>query len=245
MNFSKNLKAFLKTFPLKDLSGQQMFLIIAAHCAKGRVSHEITISDIRSHWPKVLTKKSYNPVFYNRAQQQGWVDPVRPGICLVNESGIQHLTDITIFEQNSILSTSSQLYIFDKKSTHTFDKFLRSIFANTKLRVMVADSWVDETIFDNVLDSIPKNLEIKLIYGQKRGSFDSRVVRFKKEYKKFNDKKYSDLHDRCIIIDDIGYILGPSIKDAASNSPALVAKLNSKDSAILIKFFNALWMKAK
>ena len=164
MDFSKNLKAFLKTLPLKDLSGQQMFLAIAAHCTKGDTSQEINISDVRSYWPKVLMKKSYNSVFYNRAQQQGWVDPVRSGICLVNESGIQHLTDISTLEQDNLSPSSGHLYIFDKKSTHSFDKFLRGVFAKAGSKVMVADSWVDETIFDNVLDSIPKTIDIKLIY---------------------------------------------------------------------------------
>ncbi len=245
MNFSKNLKAFLKALPLKDLSGHQMFLAVAAHYSGGDTSREVNVLDVRGCWPKVLMRKSYNPVFYNRAQQEGWVDPVRQGVFLVDEDGIQHLIDVSSLGQDIISSTSGQLYIFEKKSTHSFDKFLRGIFAKAKSKVLVADSWVDETIFDNVLDSIPKALEIKLIYGHKRGTFDSRVVRFKKEYSKFINKKYSDLHDRFLVIDDIGYILGPSIKDAASNSPALVVTLSKKDSSVLAKFFQTLWSKAK
>jgi len=245
MNFSKNLKAFLNVLPLKELSGQQIFLAIAAHCVGGDTSREINVTDVRRCWPKALVRKSYNPTYYSRAQQDGWVDPVRQGIFLVNDDGLQHLTDISSLGKGVASPSNGQLYIFEKKSTHSFDKFLRGIFAKTKTKVFVADSWVDETIFDNVLDSIPKVVDIKLIYGQKRGTFDSRVVRFKKEYSKFISKKYSDLHDRFLIIDDIGYILGPSIKDAASNSPALVVGLSKKDSAVLTKFFQSLWAKAK
>lgn len=245
MNFSKNLKAFLNALPLKEMSGQQIFLAIAAHCVGGDTAREINVTDVRHCWPKALVRKLYNPTYYSRAQQDGWVDPVRQGIFLINDDGLQHLTDISSLEKNVASPSNRQLYIFEKRSTHSFDKFLRGIFAKTKTKVFVADSWVDETIFDNVLDSIPKIVDIKLIYGQKRGKFDSRVVRFKKEYSKFVSKKYSDLHDRFLVIDDTGYILGPSIKDAASSSPALVVELGKKDSAILAKFFQSLWTKAK
>jgi len=245
MNFSKNLKAFLKALPLNGLSGHQMFLAVAAHCSSGNTSQEVRVSDVRSCWPKGLMGKSYNPVFYNRAQLEGWVDPIRQGVFRINEDGIQHLTDLSSSGQDATPSATGQLYIFEKKSTHSFDKFLRGVFAKAKSKVLVADSWVDETIFDNVLDNIPKVIEIKLIYGQKRGTFDSRVVRFKKEYSKFLNKKYRDLHDRFLVIDDIGYILGPSIKDAASNSPALVVALSKKDSSVLTKFYQTLWSKAK
>ena len=245
MNFSKNLKAFLNALPLRELSGQQIFLAIAAHCVSGDTSREVNITDVRRCWPKALVRKSYNSAYYSRAQQDGWVDPVRQGIFLVNDEGLQHLTDISSLGKDVALPSNGQLYIFEEKNTHSFDKFLRGILAKTKTRVFVADSWVDETIFDNVLDSIPKVVDTKLIYGQKRGTFDSRVVRFKKEYSKFVSKKYSDLHDRFLIIDDIGYVLGPSIKDAASNSPALVVGLSKKDSAVLTKFFQSLWTKAK
>jgi len=224
-----------------------MFLAIAAHCAGGNTSNQINTADIRDKWPKSLLKKKYNPVFYGRAQGEGWVDPIRQGIFVVKDDGLQHLDDLVISKnEDAITLSNGGLFIFGKKSTHTFDKFLRKIFANAKSRVFIADSWVDETVFDTVLDSIPKTLNINLIYGKKRGSFDSRATRFKKQYSKFIVKKYNDLHDRFLIVDDVGCVIGPSLKNAAEKSPALVVVLNKRDSALLIKFFQTLWTtKAK
>lgn len=235
----------MKGLPLKDLNGHQMFLAIAAHCSGGDTSREVSVSDLRYLWPKSLLGMNYNSVFYNRAQEKGWVDPVRQGVFVINDDGMRYLSDISNFEPSVESSHSGNLHIFEKKSTHSFDKFLRGVFTNAKSKVLVADSWVDETIFDNVLDSIPKAHEIRLIYGQKRGTFDSRVIRFKKEYSKFVVKNYGDLHDRFLVVDDVGYILGPSIKDAASNSPALVVTLSKKDSFALANFFQTLWTKVK
>jgi len=46
-------------------------------------------------------------------------------------------------------------------------------------------------------------------------------------------------------VDDTGYVLGPSIKDAASNSPALVVELDAKENHLLQAFFDELWKKGK
>lgn len=246
MDYSKNLKAFLTTFPIKEFNGQQMFLAISAHMAIGSISTEIDIAMVRDFWPKSLFKVAYNSGFYDRAQSNGWVNPVKKGAFVITDKGIDDLAELEPVSENVGLSSShGNLCIFDKKSTHSFDKFIRTLFANAKSYVLIADSWVDDTIFDNVLDTIPKILKINLIYGQKRGAFDSRVARFVKEYPNFVVKKYDDLHDRFLIIDGIGYIVGPSIKDAATNSPALVVALDKKDSILLTSFFQTLWLKAK
>lgn len=223
-----------------------MFLAIAAHCADGDTSRGINVSSVRDCWSKSVLGKAYNPVFYDRAQQADWVDPIKQGVFVINDDGIQHLSYLVGSGiQNASTSTRASLYIFEKNSTHSFDKFLRGIFDKAKSQVLIVDSWVDENIFDNVIDSVPKTLEINLLYGQKRGTFDSRVVRFKNEYQKFTAKRYSDLHDRFLVVDGTGYVLGPSIKDAASNSPALVVVLDIKDTATLTKFFKSLWKEAK
>jgi hypothetical protein len=48
-----------------------------------------------------------------------------------------------------------------------------------------------------------------------------------------------------MVVDEVGYVLGPSIKDAASNSPALVIVLAQKEKNLLQSFFNDLWLSAK
>src|SRR5436853_503176 len=84
--------------------------------------------------------------------------------------------------------------------------------AGATTKVVVTDSYVDETIFDTVLDSIPKSLPIQLIYSHipsaNQAAFDTRQKRFVTEYTKYAIKKYKDLHDRFLIVDDRAYIIG-------------------------------------
>lgn len=250
MNYERNLKAFLRDFPLGDMSGHQKFIAVAALSCKGEKNAKVATKDVKEQWPRSLLRAKYNPAFYDRAQQEGWVDPVisKKGIFTVTETGLDHLAALLPLEgavSAGELKRAGSLIIVNRKATHTFDKFLRKVLAEAKAQVLVGDSWVDGTIFDNVLDVIPKTVTVKLLYAQARDNFEQRSKRFSTEYEKFAVRRYKPLHDRFMIVDDVGYVLGPSIKDAASNSPALVVMLDVKEKRLLQNFFDELWKKGR
>ena len=250
MNYGVNLKAFLKDLPRAKMTGHQKFLAVATLQSRGKAQVEVATKAVREHWRKSLLGIRYNPVFYDRAQREGWVDPVsgKKGMFVVTQTGVEHLNALPILDREisaGELKRAGRLIIVNRKATHTFDKFLRRILAEAKTQVLIADSWVDETIFDNVLDVIPKSIPTKLLYAQARGTFDQRAKRFSIEYPRFASRRYKALHDRFMAVDDTGYVLGPSIKDAASNSPALVVELDAKENHLLQAFFDELWKKGK
>jgi hypothetical protein len=87
-----------------------------------------------------------------------------------------------------------------------------------------------------VLDVIPKNCKMKVLCANPRGTYAARAQRFGREYPNFATRKFKHLDDRFLLVDDSAFILGPSIKDAASNSPALVVALGSKEKNLLHSF---------
>jgi len=250
MNYDLNTKAFLKGLPLAEMSGHQKFLAVAALLGQGKTNIEVATKKVQEQWRKSLLGIPYNSTYYDRAQQEGWVNPVsgRRGELVTTQTGLDHLAALPRLESEfnaGELKQAGGLIVVNRKATHTFDKFLRRILAEAKIRVLIADSWVDQSVFDNVLDVIPKSIPVQLLYAQARGSFDQRAKRFSIEYQKFSVRRYKSLHDRFIIVDDSGYVLGPSIKDAASNSPALVVALGAKEKRLLQSFFDELWKKGK
>jgi hypothetical protein len=167
---------------------------------------------------------------------------------LLRPDGIDHLAALSSSNPGRAageMRKSGGLVVINRKGTHTFDKYLRGILASGKSEVLIADSWVDQTTFDNALDVVPKSIPFKLIYAEARGTFDQRASRFSTEFTNFQYRRYKPLHDRFIVVDDRGFMLGPSIKDAASESPALVVEMESKEKRLLRAFFEELWQKAK
>jgi hypothetical protein len=246
MDFAQNLKAFLKQLPLRKMSGHQKFIAVAAFCVKGSLNAEISTNEVQKLWRKSLLTISFNSIFYHRAQAAGWADPLpKHGRFHLTEAGIDNLDALMPEFTSKDLTKSGSLAIFGKKATHSFDKFLRTTFAATRKQVLIADSWVDGTIFDTVLDVIPKDCNFRLLYAQSRDRFEEKARRFAQQYPKYSHKRYKHLHDRFIIVDESAYIVGPSIKDAASHSPAIVVSLGTKEKNALQQFFHELWSMAK
>lgn len=251
MDFTETISSFLSSLPLKKMSGQEKFLAVATHLCVGEVNKEIAVAEVVKKWSKVVLKTKYNASAYNRATGQSWLKPIngKKGVFAVTAKGIKHIEDLFSPQSTSAVIAENSLCIFEKKSTHSFDKFLRTTLSGATTKVAIADSYIDETVFDTVLDSIPKTVPVQLVYSHipsaNQAVFDTRQRRFATEYPKYAIKKYKDLHDRFLIVDNRAYIIGPSIKDAASNSPALLVALSTKDSADLDKFFHRLWVNAK
>ena len=152
MNFDQNLKSFLRALPLKNMSGQQKFLAMAAVQGKGKTRAQVATREVQREWRKSLLQVKYNPAFYDRAQREGWVDPAtgKKGFFLVNRAGLDHLAALPTLKNElstGELQQSGGLIIVNRKATHTFDKFLRTVLARAKTEVLIGDSWVDGTIF--------------------------------------------------------------------------------------------------
>jgi hypothetical protein len=249
MNFNLNLKAFLKTLKLSDMNGHQKFLAVAALSSKGEPGVDIATRDVQDQWRKSQMGQAYNPVFYERAQQEGWVDPAKKKATFtVNQAGLVHLAALAKADglaTTGDLKQTGGLVVVNRKATHSFDKYLRTIFAQAKTEILIADAYVDETIFDTVLDVIPKTVPVKLLYDRAMGTFAAKATRFAKQWTQFSSKRYKHLHDRFMVVDNAGYVLGPSIKDAATNSPAIVVELDANEKRLLKNFFNELWQKGK
>lgn len=247
MDFSLNLKAFLRDLWLSRMSGHEKFLAVAAHNAAGKTAAEALVRNVRQNWPGSVVGQRYNPAFYERAQQEGWIDKLhgKQGVFTVNARGLDHLAELQRQTAGPVedLQKAGRLVVVNRKSTHSFDKYLRFQLSAATAEVLIADAYVDGKIFDTVLDSTPKNVPMKVLYSRALDTFEAKAERFSKQWTQFSSKKYKHLHDRFMVVDQTGYVLGPSIKDAALNSPAVVVELASSENRLLRNFFNELWQK--
>ncbi|OGF28196.1 hypothetical protein A2303_00340 [Candidatus Falkowbacteria bacterium RIFOXYB2_FULL_47_14] len=248
MDFSKNIKTGLSFFPfLKTIKDEEKFTLVAAFIAKGDKS-QIKISDVnkRRVWNRELLGGpfSYKRHYY-KAISRGLVEPTgKTGYFIVSKKGYITLERLADEVYSKEVKRVGELVIFNKKATNTFDIYLKNILKKAKQRVLIVDSYISDVLFDDVLRAIQKDIPTKLLYGkiENPDSFNRKLVRFKTEWVKFNIKNNKDIHDRFIIVDNFGYILGPSIKDAADKSPCILVALNQDETVLLSDFFKELWI---
>lgn len=234
MHLPTNIKTFLSALPIKSMRGEDEFVAIAYFLANGESGKEVTTAAIQKAWSKSLLGKAYNSAYSTRAQ--GRVNPCGTGkVCLTDE-GIAYVEGLF----GSIPSVGTSLVVFKKKNAHSFDKLLRETLGKATSNVDIADTYVSGKLFDTLLDEIPQSVPIRFVYQNDTGGFAQRSTRFSQQYD-FTTKQSAEFHDRFLIVDGRGYIIGPSLKDAADKKPATLVALGQEDSKKLIGLFNDIW----
>lgn len=243
-----NIKAELNKLPLKKMNGQQKFVAVAYVIYLDNKKTPLDTSLIKKNWIKSILKNKYNDGYYDRAQKDDLVDPDsnKKGCFIISDEGIKFMESFNEGADGKQIRKTGKLIIVNKDGAYSFDKFLRDRLSKAKNNVLIVDPYFEEVLFDRILGTIDKNIVIKIIHSNGKSTVKDNAKRFSCEYKKFQHKINTNIHDRFLIIDDNnGFILGPSIKDAADKNPALIVALDQTETHFLKTFFDDLWKSSK
>ncbi len=246
INYESSLRAnFIKFLRDKNPSHAEKVLFVTASLSKGIVGEPVRVGIIKQRWPKTLFAVTYHSKYVQECEDSGWIERPQTGQYALTDEGMAHLNEL-IYPINTAtalpLSNSTELLVFSAKQAHDFDSLIRKALAAATAYVMIADSYVDDTIFDTLLGVIPSLVRIDLMYNNgATATFHARAKRFKVQYPGFNYGHYPKLHDRYIVIDGIGFVVGPSLKDATVNAPAIVVRIDSEQSKRLTTSFTNIY----
>ncbi len=240
IDFNRSIRTvYTSDFGSTSLTNDEKLLLVVAKVAHGVVGEKVLSAAVKKAWPKTIFRIVYHQKFYYGAEGAGWIDRNARGYMSLTDAGLQHLHDLLDETPLNPLTAATELLVFSARQAHDFDALLRTVLSSATTRVRIADSYIDETIFDTLLNEIPSSVRVELMYNHNTGtSLHERVKRFKVQYPNFHYSRYSKLHDRYLIIDDIGFIIGPSLKDAAVNSPAIIVRIGSDQSLKLVQLFD-------
>ena len=127
---------------------------------------------------------------------------------------------------------------------YSFYKDLKKIIGEAQKSVFIADRYMNEDIFDLYLEKVSTGVNIRLLIGPPSNAFRKVINKFhQKTGAELEVKQSKGFHDRVIFIDDkICWILGQSIKDAATEKPTYLAPINDVDS--IKPHYEDVWSKA-
>ncbi len=216
------------------MRGHDLFVAIAYFLSKGNKTIEISSKEIEQHWSRTLLRKSYNSGYAIRAR--GAIHSIGPGKVVLTDEGISQVEHLL----GLFSSTETTFKLFRNRNTHSIDRFLRDIFKKAAVSVELADTYVSGALFDTLLDEIPSNVAIRFAYGKDVGGFIARASRFAVQYN-FQAKESKKFHDRFFIVDGRGYVIGPSLKDAADKKPAILIALSPEASTEIANLFKEIW----
>ena len=230
------------------MSGQEKLLALATYALKEKTGHTIKLRDVLPGWRKSSLGCNYNPVFFLRAQEKDWLNSTEHGVCELTTKGLSHLHSLLSAPegaQTKFHHSAGRLSIIERKGTFTADKLLTQRFSAAQRDILVADSYVSRGTLDVILTGTSDAVIIKVLFGRDDSDFLPAATKWRREFSKLEVLHYKYLHDRFFVVDGKGFILGPSIKDAAMNHPALLVELGGEESLLLTNFFKGLWRLGK
>jgi hypothetical protein len=87
INFGLNPRAYVKRYG-KELNGPEIFVLILAYAAKGKIKEEISLEDIETLWKRMtgLIGMNFNGAYPVRAKDNGWIDSRKRGFYSLTDS---------------------------------------------------------------------------------------------------------------------------------------------------------------
>lgn len=105
---------------------------------------------------------------------------------------------------------------------------------------------MDDTVFDAYLSSVPKGISVRLLVGKYTAKVKPAAEKFITQYGALLEVRASTaFHDRLVFVDgDACWVIGQSIKDAASSKPTYLAPLAPDIAKPKLSAYEQIWLAA-
>lgn len=162
---------------------------------------------------------------------------------LIKKDWLKNLNTIKKFLNSSKFSNNKQILFFDPAKPFTAYQILKELFATARKSVYIFDGYVEEGTLD-ILVSIQKTVEVRILTNNTYGKFLKELPKFKKEFPNSETKKSSTVHDRYFIIDDNCFLSGNSLHSLGGNKSSYLIMVDKNIADIFMHHFNSIWSKA-
>jgi len=135
---------------------------------------------------------------------------------------------------------------FGPGAIYDFFKALSSVLASAKKSLLVADPYMDDSVFDAYLSGVPRGVAVRLLVGKYSAKVKPAAEKFIAQYGAALEVRSSNgFHDRLMFVDgDVCWVLGQSIKDAAAAKPTYLAPLSPDVGQPKLADYETIWKAA-
>jgi len=135
---------------------------------------------------------------------------------------------------------------FGPGAVYDFFKALNDTLSSAQKSLLIADPYMDNTIFDTYLSSVPKGVGVRLLVGKYTAKVKPATEKFIVQYGAVLEVRCSNaFHDRLLFVDGhICWVIGQSIKDAAASKPTYLAPLAPDIATPKLADYEKIWLHA-
>jgi uncharacterized protein YacL (UPF0231 family) len=132
---------------------------------------------------------------------------------------------------------------YDAGDEYAFYKDLKDIMVRANTDIFIVDNYLNTEFFDLYVATVRPGVSFRILTDQLRGNVEAVAKKYAASHS-VDLRSSQDVHDRHIFVDDRGWAVGQSIKDAAKKKPTYVVELSAGLVSTIRKIYEDLWAKA-
>lgn len=115
--------------------------------------------------------------------------------------------------------------VYEPSQEYDFYRDLSSLIQTAKRSVFIVDAYLDEQVFNLYVSKVSDGVTVHIL-SNKIGVNVEIVARMYAKNRSLALRSSSDIHDRTVFLDERGWVIGQSIKDAAKKKPTYLIELD-------------------
>lgn len=121
---------------------------------------------------------------------------------------------------------------------------LSAIISAATREIIIVDGYLDEQIFNLYVDKVADDIPVHIL-SNKIGQNVETIAQMFASRRPLELRANVDVHDRMLFVDDRGWVIGQSLKDAAKTKPTYLVEVEGQVLAGLRGAYDTLWSNAK
>jgi len=133
--------------------------------------------------------------------------------------------------------------VYEAGERYDFYRDLSSLIATATGEVLIVDAYLDEEVFNLYVEKVPGSVTVRILSNKIGGNVET-VARMYAKSRSLELRSSVDVHDRMLFIDQRGWVIGQSIKDAARKKPTYLMELEEPSFSTERDIHNKIWSAA-
>lgn len=133
--------------------------------------------------------------------------------------------------------------VYEPGEEYAFYRDLSSLIVTAEQDIFIVDAYLDERVFDLYVAKVANSASVHIL-SNKIGANVETVARMYARSRPLEMRSSADVHDRAIFLDQRGWVIGQSLKDAARKKPTYMVELNEPLLTASRDVHARIWMAA-
>lgn len=133
--------------------------------------------------------------------------------------------------------------VYEPGDEYAFYRDLSSLIQVATHEVLIVDAYLDEELFNLYVSKAPNGTPVRIL-SNKIGPNVETVAKMYAKSRPLELKSSPDIHDRMVFVDQRGWVIGQSIKDAAKKKPTYMIELDEPSLTASRDAYSRIWTSA-